>query len=390
MKLSSLLSRKTSSNSFIPEIDGLRFFAIITVVLFHLNTALSKEIGIGLSGAFEAMGGEKNLFSMAWWWVRFDLGVKVFFAISGFVLAMPFLRYYLGKSDKKVDIKAYFTRRLIRLEPPFIISLLIFYLVHVFILNEEWLSYLKHLVAGLIYGHILIYGEANPINPVSWSLETEAQFYLIVPLLFTLIYRWNSTWMRVIVFSSLVGLSIFAKHELIWNAHWNRSILSYFVNFSVGIVVAWVYVQHTNWIKKKGLIADMLGLMAAMGMFYFYKPQHYYENILFFNVCIFIFMVTAFKGVLFNWVFTRTWIYVIGGMCYSIYLLHYAFFHFSVKYSIDWFWQEELTYSNNLTLQVILNVTMVFIVSAVFFLSVEKPFMSRNQINNRPKNDLNI
>ena len=62
MKLSSLLSRKTSSNSFIPEIDGLRFFAIITVVLFHLNTALSKEVGIGLSGAFEAMGGEKNLF----------------------------------------------------------------------------------------------------------------------------------------------------------------------------------------------------------------------------------------------------------------------------------------------------------------------------------------
>jgi len=381
MKLISLLSRKTSSNSFIPEIDGLRFFAIITVVLFHLNTALSKEVGIGLSGAFEEMGGEKNLFSLAWWWVRLDLGVKVFFAISGFVLALPFLQYYLGVSDKEIDIQAYFTRRLIRLEPPFIISLLIFYLVHVFMLHEEWLSYLKHLGAGLIYGHVLIYGEANPINPVSWSLETEAQFYLIVPLLFALIYRWNSTFMRVIVFSSLVGMSILAKHELIWNAHWNRSILSYFVNFSVGIVLAWVYVEHTNWIKKRGLIADLLGIMAAIGMFYFYKPQHHYDNILFFNVSILIFMVAAFKGVLFNWVFTRSWIYVIGGMCYSIYLLHFAFFHFSVKYSSDWYWQKSLTYSNNLFVQVVFNLILVFIVSAFFFVLVEKPFMSRTRVN---------
>ena len=39
------LKRKTNSVSFIPEIDGLRFFAIITVVLFHLNSALSKSLG---------------------------------------------------------------------------------------------------------------------------------------------------------------------------------------------------------------------------------------------------------------------------------------------------------------------------------------------------------
>jgi len=31
------LARVTSSGQLIPEIDGLRFFAIISVVLFHLN-----------------------------------------------------------------------------------------------------------------------------------------------------------------------------------------------------------------------------------------------------------------------------------------------------------------------------------------------------------------
>ena len=87
----SYLSRKTSSSRFIPEIDGLRFIAIITVVLFHLNSALAKESGLGLSNALMDMGGSKHMFSMAWWWVRLDLGVKLFFAISGFVLALPFL-----------------------------------------------------------------------------------------------------------------------------------------------------------------------------------------------------------------------------------------------------------------------------------------------------------
>ena len=98
--------RTTTANNFIPEIDGLRFLAIITVLLYHLNTVFSKEMGLGLPNALVEMGGAKTNFSLAWWWVRLDLGVKVFFAISGFVLALPFLKYYLGITDRKVQLKA--------------------------------------------------------------------------------------------------------------------------------------------------------------------------------------------------------------------------------------------------------------------------------------------
>ena len=90
--LYSKLKRDTTSSGFIPEIDGLRFFAIFTVVLFHLNTAVSKELGLSLGNVFDQMGGSRVEFSKAWFWVRLDLGVKVFFAISGFVLALPFLK----------------------------------------------------------------------------------------------------------------------------------------------------------------------------------------------------------------------------------------------------------------------------------------------------------
>jgi peptidoglycan/LPS O-acetylase OafA/YrhL len=73
-------------------------------------------MGLGLSNVLDEMGGAKTYFSTAWWWVRLDLGVKVFFAISGFILALPFLKYYFGLSDKKVQLKSYFIRRLTRLE----------------------------------------------------------------------------------------------------------------------------------------------------------------------------------------------------------------------------------------------------------------------------------
>lgn len=85
------LSRKTNYIHFIPEIDGLRFFAIATVVIFHLNTAFSREVGLTVERSIELLGG-KNAFSLGGILIRLDLVVKVFFAITGFILALPFLK----------------------------------------------------------------------------------------------------------------------------------------------------------------------------------------------------------------------------------------------------------------------------------------------------------
>jgi peptidoglycan/LPS O-acetylase OafA/YrhL len=108
------LQRNTTSTQFIPEIDGLRFFAIFTVLIFHLNTALLKQLQID----FKEVLSMDSFLNIGWWIIRLDVGVKVFFAISGFILAIPFLKQYLNVG-KKVNLKDYFIRRLTRLEPPF-------------------------------------------------------------------------------------------------------------------------------------------------------------------------------------------------------------------------------------------------------------------------------
>ena len=48
-------------------------------------------------------------------------GVDIFFALSGFILALPFCRAHAGLGAK-VPVGRYYLRRVTRLEPPFILS----------------------------------------------------------------------------------------------------------------------------------------------------------------------------------------------------------------------------------------------------------------------------
>lgn len=373
------LKRKTNSTHFIPEIDGLRFFAIITVVLFHLNSALSRNVGLGADLGLEALGGKENCLNLGWWVIRLDLGVKVFFAISGFVLALPFLKYGLTGEGKKVSIGPYFVRRLTRLEPPFIISLVVFLFVHVLIKHEALSDMGGHFLAGLVYLHGFIFGEPNPINPVTWSLEVEAQFYILVPILFWLVFRFKNQLSMIFVILILISISVFAKNYVfqIGSERMTASILSYFANFGVGILFAYFFVLDCKgWLKIKSYLFDILGILCVLGVFYFYKPQHQILNNVLFNVSVFGIMLTAFKGKLWNYFYTRSWVYIIGGMCYSIYLLHYAFFHLLVPYTSKL--SLNMGYKMDYGIQILVAVPIVLFVSTVFYILIERPCMDKD------------
>lgn len=372
MKFVLRFSRKTSSVAFIPEIDGMRFFAIATVVIFHLNTAFAREIGLTLEKSVDLLGG-KDTFSLGAVINRLDLGVKVFFALSGFILAVPFLNAL--KEDKKIDIFSYFKRRLTRLEPPFIISLLMFSLVHIIVFHEKIGLVMKHFLVGLGYSHSIVFGEPNFINPVTWSLETEAQFYIIVPLLFVLLRLFKKPTLKITLLILIFSGSMIFKNIYSTNGYIGTSVLAYFVNFLVGIFFASFYVNNKSYFEiSKRVIFDLLGVLSIFGMFIFYKPQAQIQNILLFNLSILSFFFAVFLGKYHNRFFVNKWIYTIGGMCYSIYLLHYAFFHLLVKFSK----QLALTsdYGVNLGIQIIIGLPIILAISIVFFTLVERPCMN--------------
>jgi peptidoglycan/LPS O-acetylase OafA/YrhL len=107
-----------TSGSWIPQIDGLRFVAIASVLLFHILGQLEVRAGhpIAVQPRYSLL---TRLLGNG------DRGVLLFFVISGFILARPFLRQHRFQG-KPVDVGRYYLRRVTRLEPPYILALLLY------------------------------------------------------------------------------------------------------------------------------------------------------------------------------------------------------------------------------------------------------------------------
>ena len=171
MQLRRLFQRQTGpERTFIPEVDGFRFIAIVSVVLFHMYGQILRYYATRFPAVPSLM------------FHNGDRGVRLFFVISGFILSLPFARHYLhGKPA--VSVRQYLLRRVTRLEPPYIASLLLQAVLIVLVLHQQMAGVAVHLLASIGYCHNLVFGHMSTISGVAWSLEVEVQFYLLVPFL---------------------------------------------------------------------------------------------------------------------------------------------------------------------------------------------------------------
>lgn len=320
---------------------------------------------------------DSGMCSAGWWLVRMDLGVKIFFGISGFILSIPFFKYYWF-DGRKVDTKAYFIRRLTRLEPPFLVTVTGFLLVHVFILNQDFIQMFPHYLATIFYLHTSIYNEYSVINPVTWSLETEVQFYLLIPLLAFLVLPIKKKGLVFFIGILITLASILMRGYVLREAPYGllASIGGFMSHFMVGIFFAYLYLVKESWLKEKNMAWDLIGVVSFLAIFWFYKPQAGFLNQIMFNVSIFVLFISVFKGKILNQIMTFPFIYLVGGMCYSIYLLHLAFFGLLVKVFSKFIIFD--SYSGNFIFYQILAFLLLLIISGIFFVYIEKPCMDKN------------
>jgi peptidoglycan/LPS O-acetylase OafA/YrhL len=367
--------RITNSTEFIPQIDGLRFFSIITVMIFHLNSTLSSNWGLArIEDSYELLGGGETMFDFGWWLRRLDLGVKVFFAISGFVLALPLIKRYLAR-DPFISLSKYYRRRLLRIEPPFLVSLLVFSLVYIFHKAPALSDVIPTFLSTLGYSHVLIFGYPSPINPVTWSLETEAQFYLLFPYLFLFIFAYrNNAWLTMSFLLLMVatlyirGLFFFENNE-----HFNLSVLFYISHFCAGILFAWLYLRYKFLFWRKRFVWDITTLIAVVGLFYFYKPQDRVLNNFMFNLSMMALFFGVFKGFVTSRICSEPIVFVIGGMCYSLYLLHLGAYHLFTPFILPYL--HSLGYSWSLFTMSLTVLPITLFVGTLFYLAIERPTM---------------
>jgi len=355
-------SRDTTSGQFIAEIDGLRFIAIFSVVLFHLNWFITSKTGraegADLLSEFLSHG---------------HIGVQLFFLISGFVIALPFAKGHL-LNGRLPNLRQYIFRRLTRLEPPYIVNLLIRFALLTLATADTFSELLPHLLASMGYLHNIIYGSMSKINFVAWSLEIELQFYLLAPLA-TSLYMIRSKIGRRLLLVSLIIIFTIIANAFNGYPRINLSILSAAQYFLAGFLLVDIYLTEWNQNPAKAWHWDMVSVLAwsaIVALLY----QEGGES--FIVIPIFFAYVAAFKGVLSNRFFCQPVIYVIGGMCYTLYLYHYSVISVISRLLIRVGFLNQLPVWLGIILAGLVIVPAVLLFGTIMFILIEKPCMKKD------------
>jgi peptidoglycan/LPS O-acetylase OafA/YrhL len=358
------LKRITSGSSWIPEIDGLRFIAITLVVLFHLIAEVTSKSSVPpisrswYSGLIAFLS-------------RGDIGVRIFFVISGFILARPFARHYL-LGHARPSLRSYYLRRLTRLEPPYLINIAACAVSIAIYSHVPLRSMVLPFTASAVYLHGFFYTSSNVINPVAWTLEMEVQFYLLVPLL-TLIFLVRRAWLRRVLLGTAtvllpLWLVFFVFGRISGASHFWATIAWWLQYFLAGMLLGDVYVADMMRWPASWRWDVISGAAWCIVLF----PRNHYLYIVE-PLLIALAFIGAFRGVLLRRVFATEWLAILGGMCYSIYLWHFFIIALVFKASRRIVVSHDLLIS--FLLQSVLILPCIFAFCALYFVFIERPCM---------------
>lgn len=364
--------RVTHGKQLLEEIDGLRFLAIFYVVVAHIHGFFWVKTpffqGEQLSSPFVAMVGQMGRDGKH--------GVALFFIISGFILSLPFARYHFGQTNKKTGLKDYFVRRLTRLEPPYILALLLLSAV-IIVKNIDTVGgIIPHFAASLFYVHNFVYNNVSTILPVAWSLEVEVQFYILAPFLSSVFAIKNRGLRYVIltagiVLSALVQESAFVQESLAWKL----SLVGWLQYFLVGFLLVDLYLNRGKQLK----LSPVLQIIGGLVLLYLISFQPYGGGVaqrLLYPTYSFLFFGLVLHFSFWKKVFSIPVISISGGMCYSIYLLHFATISFIGNYTIGYKFSDAIVI--NYLVQWLIIGAAILVVAGTYFLLVEKPCMRKD------------
>lgn len=349
------LRRETADGSFIPVIDGLRFIAIMAVVLYHLQDYVVVKTGRSGSGDWLAL-----LMSQGY------IGVQLFFAISGFIIARPFLN---GTSP---GLRRYFMRRLTRLEPPYLINLLLVFVLLVTVLGADPVALFPHLLASALYLHNILFGGMSEINFLAWSLEVEFQFYVLAPALLAGLVALGG-WLRRLALLLLVIAGGWAyRSDPLGELGVGATLIGYFGFFAAGVLAAEVYVGR--WGERSPLawgwdaVAFMgwVGLLVALLVGTDNRPM--------IPICILLAILGSLGGRWSARILGLAPVYLIGGMCYTLYLYHFLIISAVGRFVLPWLSAARPLWVDLLFTGAIV-VPVVLVAGTFLFLLTEKPFM---------------
>jgi peptidoglycan/LPS O-acetylase OafA/YrhL len=194
-----VLHKTPETNAWRGDIDGLRAFAVLSVMLHHYFPSAVR-------GGF--------------------IGVDVFFVISGFLIGGILLDAF---AQNRFSLLDFYARRARRILPALLLVLLTCLALGGYVLlPDDYGNLGKHTAGGAGFvSNLLLYGEAGYFDNAAetkillhlWSLGVEEQFYLVFPLFLWMFAAvaaagpWREKTGRTIV----VGIVLLAVLSFGWN-----------------------------------------------------------------------------------------------------------------------------------------------------------------------------
>ena len=233
-------------------IDGIRAIAVLWVIIFHTWLFQYND--------FTSVGEKIFENPLLIWISKGDLGVDLFFVISGFLIGSILFKEF--KRSNRLNFKKFYTRRILRLLPVYVFSMIIALYFLEGMGADRWttawsnLLYINNYVRGSYMGW-------------TWSLAIEEQFYIVIPFLIAFIFPFFKRKRIPFVILSLLTIS-FTYHYSV-NIHdfkvpfkssfldedWQNWFWEYYMlthlrygGLLCGVIGAYINVYHQNQIKS--------------------------------------------------------------------------------------------------------------------------------------------
>lgn len=316
-------SEVTRSNHYktkdLATITYLRGIAAFGVVLYHVRTDL--WIGWKSTWLRTDIGPWDKIFSILSFPTAFmGSGVLLFFLISGFCIALP----YVVTSPRVVNWRAYSVRRFFRIYPPYFAAIVLTLLTEICItiigsgVVSSPLTYLASIgmVQNSTTGQI-------PTNGSLWTIPVEMQLYLAFPIAFYILSYLGSR--AMLLFAAAVSIvGMLPNFSLI-----GQNFFTYWFVWCLGVLIAELYVLRKLRFSKLKL-SILLPTLVLITIYGCISWMYGYFSTFGFGISFALFTCFALAT-------ESLWhpkvptpvanaLGILGTCSYSLYLIHYPFF----------------------------------------------------------------
>lgn len=234
---------KSVNINYIPALDHLRLFAASTVVVYH---------GIlFFSGYFFGSGAwTYSLNPLYTFFIEGHSAVALFMALSGFL-------FTIGSHKRRIDYRGFVTNRFLRIYPLFIA-----------IITAGLLSYPEAFSIGRLLRTLLLTANMpgalvlGEYSTMFWTISVEFQFYLLFPLIFTLMGRYGprAIFAAVAAAIALRAAAVYAGFDFKMATYW--TLVGRIDQFLIGMIAAALYLRSPELWRRA--LAPSVALVAAM------------------------------------------------------------------------------------------------------------------------------